>query len=114
MPVNDREKPKLTQKELKSYLESLTKIFGETTDNSDLETKELVKKEVIFDFRDDLAEGKILMKVVLLGEGAVGKTSIRNAFMGKKFQSTYLITLGADFSVKEMPVYKNKTVKFQI
>ncbi|MHA2363314.1 MAG: Rab family GTPase [Candidatus Hodarchaeales archaeon] len=44
------------------------------------------------------------LKIILLGEGAVGKTSLRLKFMGKTTGDTYLQTLGADFSVKRLPV----------
>lgn len=57
------------------------------------------------------------MKVVLCGDGAVGKTAIRQRYLGKGFQSTYLMTIGADFAVKEVTIdYKgtNYPIKFQI
>lgn len=37
-------------------------------------------------------------KLVLIGEGAVGKTSIRQKYMGKGFTGEYLKTIGADFA----------------
>jgi len=43
-----------------------------------------------------------VLKVVLIGDGAVGKTSIRNRFMGYGFETSHLMTLGADFSLKEV------------
>lgn len=39
-------------------------------------------------------------KLVLIGEGAVGKTSIRQKYMGKGFTGEYLKTIGADFASK--------------
>ena len=36
-----------------------------------------------------------------MGDGNVGKTSIKRSFIGLGFESTYLATLGADFSIKE-------------
>ncbi len=39
-------------------------------------------------------------KLVLVGEGAVGKTSIRQKYMGKGFKQEYLKTIGADFASK--------------
>ena len=41
-------------------------------------------------------------KVVLLGDGAVGKTSIREQYMGKGFTGSYLKTIGADFASKDI------------
>ena len=59
----------------------------------------------------------ILTKVVLMGDGAVGKTSLRNSFMGERFTGDYLMTVGADFSLKEYPVTvrgQRFDIKFQI
>ena len=44
----------------------------------------------------------LVMKVVLLGDRAVGKTSLKNSLMGEKFSKEYLLTIGADFSSKEI------------
>lgn len=37
-------------------------------------------------------------KVVLIGEGAVGKTSLRREYMGEGFKTEYMNTVGADFA----------------
>ncbi len=47
---------------------------------------------------------RTLFKVILAGEGSVGKTSLRRRFMGDKFQKAYAMTIGADFSVKKMKI----------
>ena len=54
-----------------------------------------------------------LMKVCLLGDGAVGKTALRERYLGKEFTSSYLMTIGADFAVQKTTV-ADKEVKFQI
>ncbi|MHA1396535.1 MAG: Rab family GTPase [Candidatus Heimdallarchaeaceae archaeon] len=41
-------------------------------------------------------------KVILAGDGAVGKTSIRERYMGKGFTGEYLKTIGADFASKKV------------
>jgi len=61
----------------------------------------------------------MVIKVLLLGDGAVGKTALRLRYMGHGFQSSYLSTIGADFALKEVktthPISKNDvTVKLQI
>ncbi len=53
------------------------------------------------------------LKISLLGDGAVGKTSLRNRFMGRGFRTEHLMTIGADFAAHEFPVDGNKTT-FQI
>ena len=41
---------------------------------------------------------KFLFKIVLIGDGAVGKTSIRRRYMGEGFKTDFLATMGADFA----------------
>ncbi len=55
----------------------------------------------------------MLLKVVLLGDGAVGKTSLRERYLGKNLSSNYLMTIGADFAVKTTNI-DGQTVRFQI
>lgn len=54
-----------------------------------------------------------IYKIALLGDGAVGKTSLRDRFMGKPLPGDYLMTIGADFAVKTLEI-RNKPIKFQI
>lgn len=55
----------------------------------------------------------LLTKIVLLGDGGVGKTTLRNRYLGKEFSSEYLPTLGADFASKQVKI-REKVLKFQI
>ena len=57
--------------------------------------------------------GLYAFKVVLMGDGAVGKSSLRRKFMGKTFDTTYIMTIGADFAVKYMRI-GDVNVKFVI
>jgi small GTP-binding protein len=43
-----------------------------------------------------------IFKISLLGEGAVGKTSLRRIYLGESFKEGYMMTIGADFAVKKM------------
>ena len=54
-----------------------------------------------------------LYKICLLGDGGVGKTSLRKRFLGKGFQSGYILTIGADFAVQNL-VIEDVQYKFQI
>ena len=60
----------------------------------------------------------ILAKMCLLGDGNVGKTSLRNQYMGKGFQGDYLPTLGADFASVEVqipfPTGVSRSLRWQI
>ena len=44
------------------------------------------------------------IKIVLCGEGSVGKTALRISYMGLGFQPTYLMTIGADFSMRNVTI----------
>ncbi len=54
-----------------------------------------------------------LYKICLLGDGGVGKTSLRERFLGKGFQSGYILTIGADFAVQNLEIDETQ-YKFQI
>ncbi|CAZ81715.1 unnamed protein product [Tuber melanosporum] len=47
---------------------------------------------------------KILLKVIILGDSGVGKTSLMNQYVNKKFSASYKATIGADFLTKEVLV----------
>lgn len=55
----------------------------------------------------------IVLKVVLIGDGGVGKTSLRERYLGKGFDSQYVLTIGADFATKDDVVY-GTPVRYQI
>ena len=38
----------------------------------------------------------------MLGDGGVGKTSVRRRYLGEGFESSYLATIGADFATKRL------------
>ena len=53
------------------------------------------------------------MKICLIGDGAVGKTALRERYLGKGFAANYLMTIGADFAVNHTEI-NGTAVKFQI
>ncbi|MFW9854254.1 MAG: Rab family GTPase [Candidatus Thorarchaeota archaeon] len=58
-------------------------------------------------------------KIVLVGDGGVGKSSFRRVWLGDTFQAQYLMTLGADFAAKEVKIEYGPTkteylIKYQI
>lgn len=54
-----------------------------------------------------------VLKVVLLGDGSVGKTSLMNRFVSNKFDSESYHTIGVDFLTKDVTV-DNHTFALQI
>lgn len=56
---------------------------------------------------------KGLLKVIILGDTGVGKTSLMNQFVNKKFSGQYKATIGADFLTKEIMV-DDRVVTMQI
>ena len=47
-----------------------------------------------------MSDDEISYKICLIGDGGVGKTSLRKRFTGEEFPENYLETIGADFSSK--------------
>jgi small GTP-binding protein len=58
-------------------------------------------------FQDVSSIPKMLLKIVLIGDGAVGKTSIRRRYMGEGFRTDFLATMGADFAFLETELDEN-------
>lgn len=56
---------------------------------------------------------KLLLKVVILGDSGVGKTSLMSSYVNKKFTTHYKATIGADFLTKELMV-SDQLVTMQI
>jgi small GTP-binding protein len=45
-----------------------------------------------------------MLKIALIGDGNVGKTSLRERFMGRGFPERYIMTIGSDFSILEKTI----------
>ncbi|OVF07177.1 putative Rab family GTPase [Clavispora lusitaniae] len=59
------------------------------------------------------ARKKTLLKVIILGDSGVGKTSLMQQFVNNKFSHQYKATIGADFLTKDLTI-DNKSVSLQI
>ena len=61
-------------------------------------------------------EETLVVKVVLLGESSVGKTSIIARFIDNSFNQNSITTTGASYATKSMLFkdYKNQVIKFEI
>lgn len=56
---------------------------------------------------------KVLLKVIILGDSGVGKTSLMNQYVNQKFSNQYKATIGADFLTKEVMI-DDRLVTMQI
>ena len=54
-----------------------------------------------------------VFKVALIGDGGVGKTAIRERYLGKNFNPEYLLTIGADFAMCDETI-NGKPIRYQI
>ncbi|RXW18433.1 hypothetical protein EST38_g7427 [Candolleomyces aberdarensis] len=54
-----------------------------------------------------------LLKVIILGDSGVGKTSLMNQYVNKRFSNQYKATIGADFLTKAVDV-DNQQVTIQL
>eukprot|EP01130_Rhizamoeba_saxonica_P004279 TRINITY_DN174_c0_g3_i1.p1 TRINITY_DN174_c0_g3~~TRINITY_DN174_c0_g3_i1.p1 ORF type:complete len:230 (+),score=35.94 TRINITY_DN174_c0_g3_i1:67-690(+) len=50
------------------------------------------------------SSGKEFMKLILLGNSGVGKTSLMNSYVNNKFTNSYKATIGSDFLTKDVMV----------
>ena len=48
--------------------------------------------------------GRQMLKLLLLGDAGVGKTSLLNQFVNREFTAQYKATIGSDFSSKQLDV----------
>ncbi len=49
-------------------------------------------------------EGRFVFKIIIVGDAAVGKTSLVRGFIKERFRSDYLPTLGVDIYYKQLTV----------
>lgn len=52
-------------------------------------------------------------KIALIGDGGVGKTAIRERYLGEGFKAQYLLTIGADFAMRDDTI-KGFPIRYQI
>lgn len=60
-----------------------------------------------------MSSARLQLKVIVLGDSGVGKTSILNRFVKQEFSQSYRATVGADFLFKEFNV-DGKAVSLQL
>ncbi|MHC1592204.1 MAG: GTP-binding protein, partial [Candidatus Helarchaeales archaeon] len=57
---------------------------------------------------------RFTFKLIVIGEGAVGKTALINQFIEKKFRSDYKSTIGVNIMTKSYQLFENVEIKFAI
>ena len=70
---------------------------------------ENIKKNIVQSDSDDEPEN-LQYKVVVLGNGTVGKTSIIMRFCEDYFAKSYKQTIGVDFFIKRLEMPENTTI----
>jgi Ras-related protein Rab-7A len=60
-----------------------------------------------------MSKSKSQLKIIVLGDSGVGKTSLLNRFVTSEFSQTYKATIGADFMRKEI-VIEEKHISLQL
>lgn len=63
-----------------------------------------------------LVQERHTLKVILIGDGAVGKTAIRRRYLGEGFRADYQMTIGADLAAKASDIVYTggKQIKYLI
>uniref|UniRef100_A0A914YJM7 Uncharacterized protein n=1 Tax=Panagrolaimus superbus TaxID=310955 RepID=A0A914YJM7_9BILA len=59
------------------------------------------------------ARKKAKLKVIILGDSVVGKTSLTNQYVNKRFSNQYKATIGADILTKDV-VIDDRLVTMQV
>ncbi|MHA1147232.1 MAG: Rab family GTPase [Promethearchaeota archaeon] len=63
-----------------------------------------------------MAQKSFIFKIVVVGDGGVGKTSLVLRYCENSFKENYIMTIGSNFSAKsvELPDYPQLAIKLQI
>nr|MDO8086663.1 Rab family GTPase [Candidatus Sigynarchaeum springense] len=61
-----------------------------------------------------MGKREMVWKIVVLGDGSVGKTSLVEYYTHRSFKEFYLPTIGANFSIKEVDLDANTRAKAYI
>lgn len=89
-------------------------------DTSSKDIDELYRPEEVdanYSLKNNITFSRLpIFKILIVGDGAVGKTTLRRSFMGEKFKDNYIMTIGADFSLYKYssPLIHNNTINFQL
>jgi len=59
-------------------------------------------------------EDALFIKILVVGDSGVGKTSILNQYCHSKFEQNVAPTIGCDFSYKVLNDYQGRTIRLQL
>lgn len=108
--------PDASDTELKVFSEHIAgkvKLLIEGEENVNLNIPPLIK--TLSQTRSGtLPEGEFSAKVILTGDGRVGKTSLVRRFVENKFKDEYITTLGVDISKHSVEIGENIQISFII
>ncbi len=74
---------------------------------------QLEKKKLVRQFNKMSHRKKVLLKVIILGDSGVGKTSLMSQYVNQRYTEQYKATIGADFLTKEVMI-EDKLVTLQV
>ncbi|PSN57756.1 hypothetical protein C0J52_00348 [Blattella germanica] len=63
---------------------------------------------------DSKVPTKYILKIILLGDANVGKTSIINRFINQSFMDNYQATIGIDFNTKLVQISRNVAARIHV
>ena len=63
---------------------------------------------------DEFEASKFTFKLIVLGDGGVGKTSLINQFVEKKFRKDYKSTIGVNIMTKNYQLYESVDIKLAL
>ena len=92
---------------------SLEKTSHFDSDDSEFRSNDRTQVEVVFLIEGMSNRKRILFKVIVLGESGVGKTSLVDVLVRRKFMQPYKCTIGCDFMTKEF-VIDEKAITLQL
>lgn len=76
------------------------KLYPEQTPSINKELSRALQ-QLIESARASFVQEEHTLKIILIGDGAVGKTSIRRHYLGEGFRHDYQMTIGADLAAKK-------------
>jgi len=61
-----------------------------------------------------MIDDAIFMKIIVVGDSGVGKTSILNQYCYNKFDEATFSTIGCDFCLKVIDDFEGKSIRLQL